>query len=106
MSRSTLLCAIALNDCWLFFPPPLPGRENVSEVRVFVVVQAGVYLHDMWGPFATAKEAIARAEEIAAADRDDYHDYDICPIDPRGGLGKSIATRKGPTRHIVKRAGK
>jgi len=53
--------------------------NNCKEV--FVVVQEGVYRHDIHGPFTTFAEAVTMANEIARADNDNYHWYRVYKLD-------------------------
>jgi hypothetical protein len=54
----------------------------------WVVVQEGVYMHDVWGPFDTPEAAEAQAQLLAATDGDDYHCYTVYAVSPHSGLGQ------------------
>jgi len=47
------------------------------ERLVYLVVQQGVYRHDIRGVYTTAEAATVAARRAAAEDRDDYHDYTV-----------------------------
>jgi hypothetical protein len=53
------------------FAPASPGA------KVFTVIQQGVYRHTIGGVFSTLEAAIVAADDIAAQDRDDHHDYEV-----------------------------
>lgn len=46
------------------------------NLELFVVIQQGVYRHDM-GVFVQEDEAIAAARKCAREDRDSYHDWEV-----------------------------
>lgn len=49
----------------------------------FIVVKQGVYIQDVYGPFNILR-AIIKAQELAIADIDDWHSYDVREITKEG----------------------
>lgn len=54
----------------------------------FVVVKHGIYMHDVCGPFDTFDEAKERADALARADKDSYHEYCVWPLTKEGISGQ------------------
>ena len=52
---------------------------------IYLVIQRGVYRHDVVGAFSTKEFAIAAASDAARAESDHYHCFEIlvCVIDTR-----------------------
>jgi len=48
---------------------------------VYLVIQQGVYRHDIRGVYTGKDRAIKAAERSAAEDRDDYHAYEVHETD-------------------------
>lgn len=52
--------------------------------KTYIVVQKGVYIQDVMGPFRTHQDALAHAQHRAEIDLDDYHTYEVLLIDRDG----------------------
>ncbi len=70
---------------------------------MFIVVQRGVYRHDIHGAWGDEGDAVAAAERIALADSDCYHEYEVMILALDGEIteGEVIATVRtvpGPKR--------
>ena len=50
-------------------------------MTLYVVFQEGVYRHACGGVYDTLDGAIAAADDMAAADSDDYHVYEVRPFE-------------------------
>jgi hypothetical protein len=48
-------------------------------MELFAVFKSGVYRHECFGIYSTSEAAVERAKEVAAADIDDHHDYEVWP---------------------------
>lgn len=46
-------------------------------MKVYTIIQQGVYRHTLGGVFDTLDAAVAAADDIAMKDRDNYHSYDV-----------------------------
>ena len=57
---------------------------------IFVVCKQAIYLHDVYGPFDKAVDAVARAGELARSDCDAHHEWVVRSVDPVLGLSKSV----------------
>jgi len=44
---------------------------------IYLVVQEGVYRHDIMGAFFNENDAAVLAEALADSDKDDWHSYDV-----------------------------
>lgn len=44
-------------------------------MKVYIIVQAGVYRHDIQGCYDNQPAAEARAQELASTDIDSHHEY-------------------------------
>lgn len=49
--------------------------ERFTEI--FVVVKMGVYMQNVYGPFATPASARGIAVGLALSDHDNYHEYSV-----------------------------
>jgi hypothetical protein len=49
-------------------------------MKLFAVFQEGVYRHSCGGIYDSLERAKDAANQIAASDRDDYHDYEVVPF--------------------------
>ena len=45
---------------------------------IYLVIQEGVYRHDVRGVYSTLEKATDAAEKAAAEDDDSYHEYVVC----------------------------
>ena len=65
--------------------------SDVMEAKQFIILQTGVYIQGVIGPFDSLQKAKGEAEAMALADKDDYHDYEVheLPID----LGSELVFR-------------
>ena len=64
---------------------------------IYVVVQRGVYIRGVWGPYDTVANASRAAELKAAMELDDYHDFEVCSLNREvTGLSEPVATFHGP----------
>lgn len=50
------------------------------EQKVYLVIQTGVYRHDVVGVMSSLDAAKARAEAAAAMECDSYHDYEVYEV--------------------------
>lgn len=50
-------------------------------MKVFAVFQNGVYRHECAGIFDTLDKAENCAEELVAAEKDTYHNYEVCSFE-------------------------
>lgn len=57
----------------------------------YVVVMQGVYMHDAHGPFGNVQAARIAAQQLAMADKDWYHSWDVRAL-KRTGLGEVLAS--------------
>ncbi len=44
---------------------------------VYLVVQQGIYRHDIRGVYTSVEAAVVAAKRAAAEDRDNYHEYEV-----------------------------
>lgn len=57
----------------------------------YVVVKAGVYIQGVYGPFSNELKAKTAAQELALADCDGYHDWQVSTL-AKDGLGDPVAS--------------
>ena len=50
----------------------------------YMVLRVAVYIHDVFGPFATFDAARARADLCAAMDHDAHHNYEVHAMSAAG----------------------
>ena len=63
----------------------------------YVVCKKGVYLHDVYGPYDTPADAVARADGLAQKDVDAHHWWVVRSLDTVHGLGdEAIHTVRKP----------
>jgi hypothetical protein len=71
---------------------------RAADPVVYTVFQEGVYRHDCEGVFDTLEAAVAAADAIAAADRDDNHDYVVVPW----ALNERSKTESNPIYNVCR----
>lgn len=52
--------------------------------KVYLVIKASVYRHDVFGAYDDFEDAKLLADELASTDIDDHHGYDIIPVPLNG----------------------
>ncbi len=52
----------------------------MSERTVWAVFKEGVYRHECGGIFTSLEKATAAAEQLAIAEKDDYHRFEVVPF--------------------------
>ena len=84
-----------------FRPAQLGGRPGSftlekSMTSYYVIIKQGVYQHGAYGPYPSQEAASVRARELAQADKDDYHVWQVHEITP-DGLGEVLddAVKRG-----------
>ncbi len=57
-------------------------KDSATPESVYLVVQVGVYRHDIRGVYTSVEAAVAAAKRAATEDRDSYHDYEVYEATP------------------------
>ncbi len=76
-------------------------------MTIYIVIQEGIYRHDVKGIFTSLEQAKSRAVECGEDQEDDgYHTYCVCPaeIDTPIDDVKTMAEYEGKRKHTWKRA--
>ncbi|KKL95914.1 hypothetical protein LCGC14_1849870 [marine sediment metagenome] len=70
--------------------------------RAFVVVESGVYVRNVYGPFPTCRAARTAADRLAFREKDDYHTFSVHRLYKRAGIGTcAFGTFKGKSRRTA-----
>jgi len=69
-----------------------------NKMPTYIVVQWGVYIQDIFGPYKSKGEAIKNADRLAAADVDSYHYWYVYELKPKGLPGKWLYETRKPEK--------
>lgn len=62
-------------------------------MKAYLVIQRGVYRHDVWGVRFSVEAARALGEVMLAKERDDYHSAEIVEVELDGDAPERIVGR-------------
>lgn len=58
------------------------SNDSKQSERIYLVVQQGVYRHDIRGVYTSSDKARKAARRAATEDKDSYHEYDVYEATP------------------------